>query len=222
MRASVNPFDPAPVAEAAAELSDDAVHVWRLPYERGHGRDALRALLAVYLGENTDHVEFVDAAHGRPALAPPHRLDFNWSHSGEHALVAVAHDLPELGVDIERYRERSRALELATRFFDHSETAWLASLPVAQRSHGFLQLWTAKEAVLKATGRGLAYGLHRVVFAPSGHGLQPHRFDGAAGSGDDWQVHALDLPDDLLGTLAWHGAARKVRLFAPRPDEPSG
>lgn len=222
MRANVSRFEAAGFATAAAALSDDAVHVWRLPYRRTHGRDALRAVLATYLGADAERLDFVDGAHGRPALAAPYHLDFNWSHSGEHALVAIARDLPELGVDIERYRIRARTLELATRFFDRSETAWLASLPDAQRAHGFLQLWTAKEAVLKATGRGLAFGLHRVAFAPSGRGLQPHRFDGAAGPAGAWQVHAIDLPEDLLGTLAWRGSARKVRLFAPRPDDPPG
>lgn len=221
MQITVSRFEPARVAEIATALGNESVHVWRLPYQRQNGRHALRALLAAYVGEDAAKLDFVQGAHGRPTLAPPHRLDFNWSHSGEHALVAVAHALPELGVDIERYRVRSRALDLATRFFDQGETAWLAALPIAQRSQAFLQLWTAKEAVLKATGRGLSYGLHRVVFAPSAQGLQPSRFDGAAGSVGEWQMHALNPPGDSLGALAWRGPARKVCLFAASSDEPA-
>src|SRR3546814_6405959 len=58
------------------------------------------------------------------------------------------------GIDLERQRPRARALEIAERYFSADEAAALAALPAADRSVAFLELWTAKEAVLKALGRG--------------------------------------------------------------------
>src|SRR3546814_6516543 len=63
------------------------------------------------------------------------------------------------GADLELLRPRPRALALAERFFVRSETGALLALPAEAREAAFVRLWCAKEAVLKAHGRGLAFGL---------------------------------------------------------------
>lgn len=110
------PFAPAAVHRVAPALDADTIHLWWLPYRHGQGRVPLKALLAAYLDTDPDTLPLVENDHGRPRLAAPHALDFNWSHSGHHAMVAVARALPELGVDIERQRPHPRALALARRF----------------------------------------------------------------------------------------------------------
>src|SRR3546814_11324671 len=62
------------------------------------------------------------------------------------------------GADLELLRPRPRALALAERFFVRSETGALLALPAEAREAAFVRLWCAKEAVLKAHGRGLAFG----------------------------------------------------------------
>ena len=65
----------------------------------------------------------------------------------------------------------------------------LAALPAAERSTAFLELWTAKEAVLKATGRGIAFGLHRLQVT-----REPPRLTWL--DGDDanaWQLQRLQM-----------------------------
>jgi 4'-phosphopantetheinyl transferase len=154
------------LANLAGHLRDDEIHVWHLAYRREQGRAPLRRVLAAYLGIDADAVTLVDGEHGRPALATSHdqSLGFNWSHSGDQALIALGrHVMP--GIDVERRRERPRALEIAQRYFSIDEAATLATLPAVDRSTAFLELWTAKEAVLKALGRGIAFGLHRLSIA---------------------------------------------------------
>jgi phosphopantetheinyl transferase len=51
---------------------------------------------------------------------------------------------------------------VARRFFSPEDNAWLKSLPGAARRAAFYRLWTLKEAILKADGRGLEGGLERV------------------------------------------------------------
>lgn len=198
----------------APDLRHDQVHVWWLPYDRKVGRAPQRQLLATYLGMPPECIGFTPDQYGRPvsAHAVQANLAFNWSHSATHVLVALAHNLPELGVDLEMHRPRSRPLDLAQRFFAAKEHAWLAARDPAELASGFLQLWTAKEAVLKALGQGLGYGLHRVPFG-SRHGrLQPCGFSGKAAPDRAWQVHALSVPG-AWAHLAWRGEPRCVHLY---------
>ena len=199
------------LANVAEHLRDDEIHVWHLGYRREQGRAPLRRVLAAYLGIDADAVALVDGEHGRPALAAGHdqSLGFNWSHSGEQALIAIGrHVMP--GIDLERRRERPRALEIAQRYFSVDEAATLAALPAANRSDAFLELWTAKEAVLKALGRGIAFGLHRLSIASTGDQLTLLQLED-----DDihaWQLRRLTVDTALLAALAWRGDARQIRL----------
>lgn len=205
----IDGFLPAKVAEP---LHADEIHVWRLQRPKNAGREPLLALLATYLGLEPATVRLVAGEHGRPALDPVHggALDFNWSHSGEQALVALARGFSP-GIDLEQRRTRANALEIAQRFFTAEEAAWLGTLDDAERRTAFLELWTAREAVLKALGRGLAFGLDRLAFRREASGLVLQRLDGEDPAA--WQLHRLDVGVDAFAALAWRGAPRRIRRF---------
>lgn len=197
------------LAAVAETLTEDAVHVWLISYTRELRRLPLVKILAAYLRVEAVDVDLVDGEFGRPALALRHgrSLDFNWSHSGDRALVVVAHGMAP-GIDIERLRDRPRALQVADRYFRPDETARLAALPDADRSLAFLRLWTAKEAVLKALGRGIAFGLERLEIDPDHAGPTLRWLDGEDAT--QWQLHRLDVGAGYLGALAWRGESRPV------------
>jgi 4'-phosphopantetheinyl transferase len=199
------------LANVAEHLRDDEIHVWQLDYQPQHGREPLRSVLGAYLGIEAQHVTLVNGEHGRPALAEAHdpSLGFNWSHSGNHALIAVARWITP-GIDLEQRRVRPRALEIARRYFSDEETQALTALPATARDAAFLDLWTAKEAVLKALGRGLAFGLDRLSIASAADRLILQRLEGDdAGA---WQLQRLAIDPTLVAALAWRGDARRIRL----------
>ena len=199
--------------ESAARLDDDAVHIWQLAYRKSQGRQPLLRTLAVYLGIEAGEVVLVEGAHGRPRLDPMHgaALDFNWSHSGDHALIAVARGIAP-GIDLERRRPRPRALPIARRFFDSDEAESLAVLPEEARAAAFLELWTAKEAVLKAHGHGISYGLQRLRILSTPERLQLVRFEGEDTAA--WQLQRLVVAPSLIAALAWRGAPRTIEIGA--------
>ena len=208
-------YDQVP-AKVAEHLRDDEIHVWRMAYDHRQGRAPFQAVLAAYLGRGIEDVHLEAGEFGRPRLAGAEAgaLHFNWSHSGDQALCAVARGI-EPGVDLERLRPRPRALEIAERYFSHEETAALAALAPARRDAAFLQLWTAKEAVLKATGRGLAFGLHRLGITDEDERLALRFLDGELPA--HWQLHRLALDGDHVGSIAWRGAARTIQLRTLAP-----
>lgn len=199
------------LANVAEHLRDDEIHVWRLDYHPRDGRGPLRAVLAAYLGLPADRVVLAEGAYGRPVLAGGHdpSLDFNWSHSGADALVAVGRHVAP-GVDLECLRPRPRALAIAERYFSAEEAAALAALPPTARSAAFLELWTAKEAVLKALGRGLAFGLDRLSIAGTAERPSLQRLEGDDAAA--WQLRRLAIAPGLVATLAWRGGERQVRF----------
>jgi len=197
------------VAGIAAGLGNDQIHVWQLRYERAQRRGPLCALLGMYLGVPAEVITLVDGEHGRPELADPlHRsLQFNWSHSGDAALITVARGVAP-GIDLERLRPRTHAMQLAQRFFHPEEVAALAALQASEQERAFLQLWTSKEAVLKAMGRGIAFGLDRLHLAVAPAPARVIWLDG-----DDpaqWQLHPLPAGASHVASLAWRGPSRVI------------
>lgn len=199
-------------AQLATELGDEDIHVWRLAYDHHEGRKPLLAMLGAYLGVSPADIALETSEHGRPALTGSQRdtLSFNWSHSHDQALIAIARGVPP-GVDLERMRAHPKAVPIAQRYFSPDETAALEALPAGQRDRAFLELWTAKEAVLKALGRGLAFGLHRLSIAAYGDLPVLHRLDGD--EANQWQLHRLILDDAHVGSLAWRGTPRRIRQW---------
>ncbi len=172
------------------------------PHRRGTPAEALaRPWLAAALGMGADTLPLRRDAHGRPRLDGA-GIDASWSHSGERLLVALGHGV-QVGADLELLRPRPRALELAGRFFAGAETRALAALPAAVREEAFVRLWCAKEAVLKAHGRGLAFGLHRLEFALHGDDWALVACDPELGTPPDWTLHAFTPMPGYLANLAW-------------------
>lgn len=137
---------------------------------------------------------------GRPALAAGSG-DIGWSHSGGRLLMAHV-QAGRVGVDVEATGRTSRPMDIARRYFSPGEAEALATLDEAGRQQAFLRLWCAKEAVLKAAGRGIAFGLHRVAFDVSGAAPRMIRCDPALGDIGAWTIHQIEPEPGFVAVLA--------------------
>ncbi len=133
-------------------------------------RCILRTLLGQLLHQPPAEICFSTASHGKPQLTQ-HQLQFNISHSQHWLCIALA-TVP-VGVDIELTSEAPTRpwLALAKRFFTMHEYQSLTERPVDKLMHAFFQLWTQKEAVLKAHGGGISAGLQRLDLLTHLHSL---------------------------------------------------
>jgi phosphopantetheine--protein transferase-like protein len=93
--------------------------------------------------------------------------------------VGVAHD-SEVGADIEVVRPRRYLDRLANRVLAPDELAQWEALPAERRLEAFLEAWTAKEAYLKAIGRGITVPFHDVPLRPDGWTIAPVAVSGGA------------------------------------------
>lgn len=186
-------------------LAEGPVRVaWR-DYHRGQSAETLvRPWLAETLGHPDTAIALARDVRGRPQLQVPGNagLDINWSHSGDALLVALG-DGVAVGVDIEWMRPRPQAMALAQRFFTAGEATALAKRAPDDAEAAFVQMWCAKEAVLKAHGHGLSFGLDRLEFAARDDGWALVACDPALGTPADWHLHAFAPLPGYLATVAW-------------------
>lgn len=144
--------------------------------------------------------------HGKPRLAGrPDDPGFSLTHSG--GLVGVALGTGPVGVDVERRRPLSDLDGLARHALSAAERD--AALPGAE---GFLVTWTRKEALLKATGTGLASPMDAITLsAPD----TPARVLDWPDAGGPWWVADVATPhDDHPGAVAGAGPVPPVITVA--------
>lgn len=174
-----------------------------------------RAVLAVSLACDPREVPLRFLRSGQPQL-PGTPLATSLSHSGPLALVAAG-AVHRLGVDLERWPPRVSLDELAPAICAPGEADALRLLPPARRERALLQLWTRKEALLKAFGTGLAQ-------SPAAFGAvagEPVRLPSKPG-GPPCRALDLALPADRQGALAASLDMRRHRLHLPEIDAAAG
>ena len=121
------------------------------------GKGLLRTILSKYVDVEPTALVFVPEPLGKPRLEVGGvEVGIRFSMSDSHGLggVAVSRGL-ELGLDIERVRANLDYESIANREFAPPEVDAFRSLPSGRRLHRFFDLWTCKEAYLKALGVGL-------------------------------------------------------------------
>jgi len=139
---------------------------------------------------------FARGEHGRPEIAEPrgHRLRFNLSHTAGLAACGVAREV-DLGIDVEAGARLREPQKLASRFFAPAEAAALRALPPAAQRGRFLDLWTLKEAYLKARGEGLGKRLREAAFDFDAAGVPTARLGPAlADRAEAWQFELRRMP----------------------------
>jgi 4'-phosphopantetheinyl transferase len=184
-------------------------------------RALLRRALGCYLRIDAREVRFRTTANGKPELAAASELHFNLSHTEGRTVFAIARNR-QVGVDVERIRANTNAIELAQRFFSHPEVQWLRSQPASELVSAFFVCWTGKEAYIKAHGEGLSMSLSSFGVLPvataAGSELQLNVYDDPEET-RRWSICALELGTGLRGALAVEGERCRVRLGGwPLPD----
>ena len=160
---------------------DEKARLKKMPTADGRARFMqarafLRRVLSSYIGLTPDKIFFRFNRNGKPSLdVEKQDLSFNMSHS--HDLVVIAVSKQNLvGVDVEELHEFEDMMEVAIRFFSKKETKLLADAPRRQRARLFFQLWTGKEACVKALGGRISdISLKRTNFQRVGGRLNTSR-----------------------------------------------
>lgn len=149
--------------------------------------DRTRCLAAGYLLEHVLQIpeeSLIKGEYGKlyaPGTSPHF---FNLSHAGNFVVLAQA--THEVGVDVEpvgSYDQR-----VAETCYTPKEMAWLN---LQHSDEAFYRLWTAKESIMKATGKG--FGLAPECFSVLPIDETPHTVDNRL-----WHLHWLLYQEHVI------------------------
>ncbi len=155
-------------------------------------RGVLRKILAEFVDSTAQDLHFIKTEKGKPSLQGAH-FEFNVSHSKDIFLLGITSS-QAIGVDVEYSDRAVDYLAISQRYFTRLEHQQLETCSLLDQPVLFYQLWTEKEAYLKARGLGLAAGLDQV--------RDPLL----------WQAHTFTLLERYFVTLVTKGASLLLPL----------
>jgi 4'-phosphopantetheinyl transferase len=178
-------------------------------------RAVLRKILASYLRILPHEVAFTYTTCGQPGLdgEPFSDLKFSLAHSGDLVLVAVAQDW-HIGVDVEWEREFADMTDIVCRYFSDEERLEFFALPAADQERAFYCGWTRKEAILKAIGQGIAFGVNHLTVTLDPN--KPARLVSVHGRSmpvSPWSLYSLIPLPGYVAALAVSGAGHRVTCW---------
>jgi 4'-phosphopantetheinyl transferase len=169
-------------------------------------RGALRIILGKYLNIPPASMEFGIGTNQKPFVKNPNTINicYNISHSEDYILIAVA--ATEVGADIELINENFGYQEIIEEHFNAEEINFIAQAHSAER---FFMLWTRKEALLKATAKGLDDDLKLVCSMDGTHPIPGNTIS----TKNDWEINSFNLNPQYIASIAVNPLASAYRYW---------
>jgi len=169
-------------------------------------RAILRILLGKYLGQEPAGIQLITGKNKKPFVQNAGAIDlhYNTSHSGDWILIAVGNS--DIGVDVEKIDNTFSYEDVLHLGFGASEIN-LIKTSASPREYFYLH-WTRKEALTKASGKGLDDGLISVPCLDGWHTVDAE----IAGDTASWVVSSFKVGTQYIGSVAYDSNEKNIRF----------
>ncbi|KAL5722843.1 hypothetical protein ACHQM5_006313 [Ranunculus cassubicifolius] len=175
-------------------------------------RTLVRTTLARYTNSlvSPSSLKFRKNTFGKPEVEwpfdknwDPPSLHFNLSHTSSLIACGVTVDMM-IGIDVEEKQRQTKndLLSFARRYFSPAEVDYLDGFPDPEvQRHGFIKLWTLKEAYVKALGKGFSASPFK-TFTIRFKGCNESRLQMSRDSNYEYEASEIEVAPhgDLLST----------------------
>jgi 4'-phosphopantetheinyl transferase len=176
-------------------------------------RGLLRYLLSAYLNKPAEDIVFQYGPQGKPTVTDS-TVQFNVSHSDDRVLIGIGYH-HSLGVDVEHMTRTIEVDSIAARFFTTNEARQIHALSGVAQRRAFFNVWTRKEALLKAIGSGLSLSLQACEVSVDDEAISTILTCNAPSFNvHDWQVHSRLLTEDYLAAAVVHKDLKVVWVYS--------
>ena len=156
----------------------------------------MRVLLSRYLDLDAKNIVFETGANKKPFVGNDiaTSIHYNTTHSGNYVLIAIGQT--PVGIDIENQEPMFPYQEILTHSFNRQEISCIeqAESPLKM----FYTLWTRKEALLKATGKGIDDDMKLTPCIDGRHVVAKSLIK----SDKDWFVNSFEVDKGYTGAIA--------------------
>jgi 4'-phosphopantetheinyl transferase len=153
--------------------------------------------LAKQTGLDVNEIVLDTYSNKKPCLPSHPSVFFNVTHAGDYAVIAIAKE--PVGVDIEYVNKDFDYNEILSGIFNKSEINEVFNSKDKQRA--FYKLWTRKEAIVKATGKGIDDHFPEIVSLDGYHYMCPELLSNI----ELMKVFSFELNEDYIGAVACSG-----------------
>lgn len=169
-------------------------------------RGALRNIFSKYLSQQPESVQFKIGLNKKPHLINTGnvQISYNISHSGDWILLAITNS--EIGADTEFKEPDFNYKDIINDCFSEEEVDYIKQDQSVER---FYLLWTRKESLTKATGKGLDDDLKIIPSLDGEH----HIKNNVARPVNNWLVNSFELYDQYVASVASNFLIKKIKFW---------
>lgn len=168
-------------------------------------RATLRILLSRYTDIPPSEIDFISGKNKKPEIRSElNKIRFNVSHSGELILIAISDT--EIGVDIERIETSFNYSDILINSFSEEEITCIEQ--IADSREFFFRLWSRKEALCKASSKGLDDDLKDIPSLDGCHTIN----EDLIGLNGNWQLKSFNIDQEYMGSIACQ-AEKKINYL---------
>lgn len=160
-------------------------------------RALLKFILASEASVEVDKIQLDKKKNKKPYLVSYPHINFNVSHSNNYAVIALSSK--EVGVDVEFISKNFDFSEIMPTVFNKLELN--SVLGASDKNKAFYRYWTRKEAVVKATGKGVDDSLINIPVSDGFHVLECHVLEIPKNMG----VVSFSIDTDYIASVAQEG-----------------
>ncbi|MBS1600360.1 MAG: 4'-phosphopantetheinyl transferase superfamily protein [Bacteroidetes bacterium] len=170
-------------------------------------RAALRTILSKYLHQQPNDIRFKIGLNKKPFLenTGDKNINYNISHSGDWILIAISNSA--IGTDVEKIDANFNYEEIFPVSFSDTEIDMIKKSSSPRKD--FYIYWTRKEALTKATGKGLDDHFKNIPCIDGSHTVGAE----IAGNVQSWSVISFNVDDDYVGSVACDSKENNVRFL---------
>jgi 4'-phosphopantetheinyl transferase len=167
-------------------------------------RGVLRYLLGKYLDQLPKDIRFTVGKNKKPFVqkTAAGEVHYNIAHSGDWILIAVSDKA--IGVDIEFVDTHFPFSEVLPVSFSREEIQFIRT--AEQPLDNFYLLWTRKEALIKATSKGIDDDMRSIPSLNGSHFIEPLLID----STTDWVISSFEVAKQYIGSVCCEPGVGKI------------
>ena len=164
----------------------------------------LRIILGEYLNCHPSKLKFNSNHYQKPHITHPKtNIQFNISACANR-FVAVFCQRHSIGIDIELIRKIDDIKQMTSDYFTSNEIVWVFSHNTLMLETAFFNIWSKKEALAKAIGKGLSIGINQFDIL-SGYPILY--------GGNEWHITPLTLFEDSTSAIAVNNNSKHLTYF---------